>query len=162
MSPLTPTILSMKRCPACGLEKPRQAFSVNRAHRDGLQTYCIECSREYLRQHYRRHGDKYRVRAANRNKQHRAVLRRIFQEAKAQPCTDCGRRYPPYVMDFDHTDPETKRFTIGRDSWRTLIEVRREIAKCEVVCANCHRIRTHRRRSERRRFELGRQDSNLD
>ena len=62
-------------------------------------------------------------------------------------------------MDFDHVDPNSKRFTIGRDGWnkRTLIDLKGEIAKCEAVCANCHRIRTHIRRRL-----LGRQDSNLD
>ena len=62
-------------------------------------------------------------------------------------------------MDFDHVDPETKRFTIGRDGWnkRTIIDLREEIAKCEVVCANCHRIRTASRKRA-----LGRLDSNQD
>lgn len=153
------TILRMKRCAACGSEKPRSSFSSNRAHRDGLQTYCIDCSRVYQRRHYQKNAQKYRARAVARNARRRAVVRRIFQEAKAQPCSDCGRSYPPFVMDFDHVDPGSKRFTIGRDGWhnRTLIDIRREIAKCDVVCANCHRIRTHTRRRS-----LGRQDSNLD
>jgi hypothetical protein len=105
---------------------------MDRAHRDGLQTYCTDCNREYQRLHYKRNADKYRARAVARNEQRRAVVRRIFQEAKAQPCSDCGRRYPPFVMDFDHVDPESKRFTIGREGWhrRTLIDIRREIAKC--------------------------------
>jgi hypothetical protein len=139
----------MKKCPACGVEKSRDSFSSNRAHRDGLQTYCIDCSREYQRRHYKKHADKYRARAAVRNEQRRAAVRRVFREAKARPCSDCGQRYPPFVMDFDHVEPETKRFTIGRDGWNriwSLIDIRREIAKCEIVCANCHRIRTHNRR----------------
>ncbi len=159
VSPPPPTILRMKRCAACGLEKPRHSFSMNRARRDGLQSYCIDCSREYLRRHYKRHADRYRARAAARNEQRRRVVRSILQEAKARPCADCGRRYPAFVMDFDHVDPETKRFTIGRDGWstRTLIDLRGEIAKCDVVCANCHRLRTHTRRRS-----LGRLDSNQD
>ena len=159
MSPPSPTILPMKWCAACGSEKLRSSFSSNRARPDGLQTYCIVCSRVYQREHYKRNAEKYRARAAARNVQHRGMVRRIVQEAKARPCADCGRRYPPWVMDFDHVDPANKLFTIGRDGWyrKGLIDIRREIAKCEVVCSNCHRTRTHRRRTE-----LGRQDSNLD
>jgi hypothetical protein len=49
-------------------------------------------------------------------------------------------------MDFDHA-PGTKTFNIGRDRGsRSAHVVAAEIAKCEVVCANCHRIRTHYRR----------------
>ena len=155
MSDPLASVGDVKLCPACGLDKP---FSANRAHRDGFQTYCIDCNREYQRRHYRKHVAKYRARALERNKRWRAVVRRVFEEEKARPCSDCGRRYPPFVMDFDHVDPETKRFTIGRDGWNriaTLVEIRREIAKCDVVCANCHRIRTHTRRRS-----LGRVDSN--
>jgi hypothetical protein len=53
--------------------------------------------------------------------------------------------YPPYVMDFDHLDG--KEFTIsssGADYSHAKLVA--EIAKCEVVCSNCHRQRTHERR----------------
>lgn len=56
---------------------------------------------------------------------------------------DCGVPYPYYVMEFDHRDPSQKLANIGRllgNSWKRLKD---EIAKCDVVCANCHRERTH-------------------
>jgi hypothetical protein len=61
---------------------------------------------------------------------------------KSQPCPDCGRLYPPVCMDFDHVRGK-KLFGIGH-GWHTraLKAVEAEIAKCEVVCSNCHRIRT--------------------
>lgn len=148
----------MKRCPSCGLQKALSDFTRNRHRSDGLQSYCIDCSREYQRRHYARNVEKYRARAHVRNEQKRAVVRRIIKAAKDGPCTDCGVQYPPFVMDFDHRDPRRKRFTIGHmyRTWKTS-EVLAEIRKCDVVCSNCHRIRTHGRR-----IELGRQDSNLD
>lgn len=70
-----------------------------------------------------------------------AKYRAIVIQAKSKSCVDCGRSYPPYVMDFDHR--EDKKFNIA--SWRShsLQEILQEIAKCDVVCANCHRERTH-------------------
>ena len=74
------------------------------------------------------------------------VRRGITDEAKNIPCKDCGVKYPPYVMDFDHvqgmkvadiSDMIQKHIPIP-----TLVD---EISKCEVVCANCHRERTHYR-----------------
>jgi hypothetical protein len=72
----------------------------------------------------------------------------ILDRCRAVPCSDCGERYPPCAMDFDHRDPSTKRAAvtgmIGRASTQRLLD---EIAKCDIVCANCHRLRTSRRRS---------------
>lgn len=63
---------------------------------------------------------------------------------KAQPCKDCGVKYPTECMDFDHL--ENKEFGIGDHSVKDIEKILAEIAKCEVVCANCHRIRTKKRR----------------
>ncbi len=68
------------------------------------------------------------------------------------PCLDCGNSYPLVCMTFDHTHGE-KLFEIayarnhGMD-WQKVLE---EIAKCDVVCANCHNIRTRNRGPEGRR-----------
>lgn len=69
--------------------------------------------------------------------------REIVRMAKSVPCTDCGIRYPTPVMDFDHRDPSTKRFNLSRSLNRALKDVLAEIEKCDVVCANCHRLRTY-------------------
>jgi hypothetical protein len=76
----------------------------------------------------------------------REEIRALIANAKNKPCADCNRRYPFYVMQFDHVRGK-KAFTVGhgvrsvRNS-RSLLE---EIKKCDVVCANCHAIRTHER-----------------
>jgi hypothetical protein len=68
-----------------------------------------------------------------------------IRAAKQKPCADCGVEYPYYVMDFDHVRG-VKEFGIAEKSRRggrkALAD---EIAKCDVVCANCHRIRTYTR-----------------
>lgn len=67
----------------------------------------------------------------------------LVREAKSVPCADCGGHYPYYVMEFDHVRG-VKKFRISRANTHThsLGVLRTEIAKCEVVCANCHHIRT--------------------
>lgn len=79
-----------------------------------------------------------------KNKEKRITVRKWLDTVKAVPCMDCGNSYPPCVMDFDHRDPKQKSFTISRTGQgvsRQKLEA--EIAKCDIVCANCHRIRTH-------------------
>lgn len=74
----------------------------------------------------------------------------IISFIKNRPCQDCGRTYPPYVMDFDHRDIEIKNFTISPCVGSLAIKkLRNEIEKCDVVCSNCHRIRTWNRKHNR-------------
>lgn len=67
-------------------------------------------------------------------------VREVIEKAKDVPCTDCGEKYPHYVMDFDHRDRATKKINVG--ATRSMKETLAEIEKCDIVCSNCHRIRT--------------------
>ncbi len=101
-----------------------------------------ERNRAAKRRHYHANKQQY----LDRNIAAKAARRVWLHEQKDVPCTDCGRRYPYYVMQFDHLDPTQKLMTVSRLvlwSWRRL---KAEVAKCEVVCANCHAERTHQRR----------------
>jgi len=73
--------------------------------------------------------------------------RRYVQSLKDVPCHDCGVKYPYYVMQFDHI-PERgeKKFNLSSTGGTSRKRVEEEIAKCEIVCANCHTERTHSRR----------------
>lgn len=64
---------------------------------------------------------------------------------KQGPCMDCGGSFPPVCMDFDHRPGVVKLFAIATGLNRSMESVKAEIAKCDLVCANCHRIRTHSR-----------------
>ena len=81
--------------------------------------------------------------------ENRTTKYEYIKSMKARPCMDCKVQYPAYVMQFDHVRGR-KSFTIGSAfSKKTMAEIRTEIAKCEVVCANCHAERTHVRRIAR-------------
>ncbi len=67
-----------------------------------------------------------------------------LRDLRRVPCMDCGAIFLPHVMDFDHRNPSEKSFSLAAEKVllksRKLLEI--EVAKCDVVCANCHRIRT--------------------
>jgi hypothetical protein len=89
------------------------------------------------------------ARATGRHKEisraSRAKRRRLIHDAKSVPCADCGGVFDPVCMDFDHRPGTAKLFTIG--STRVALDVLyAEMKKCDVVCSNCHRIRTFRKR----------------
>lgn len=80
----------------------------------------------------------------NKNVKRKQMLLDYVNSLKDKPCTDCRKKYPTYVMDFDHNDRNRKIISIARairDMW-SKERILEEIEKCELVCANCHRIRT--------------------
>jgi DNA polymerase/3'-5' exonuclease PolX len=61
-------------------------------------------------------------------------------------CADCDRHFDKaYHLDFDHRPGETKLFNISKFGSRNIVSIWREVAKCDVVCALCHRTRTYER-----------------
>lgn len=82
---------------------------------------------------------------AEAQKESRRKRKQIIIDIKEKsPCFDCGIFYPHYVMDFDHRNPKEKVETIARMiSLVGVSKILEEIEKCDLVCANCHRIRTH-------------------
>jgi hypothetical protein len=116
----------MKLCAKCNQERPLEDFQTRSDSPIGKRSTCKSCKAKYLREQ-------------------RAKVRQVIYEAKAHPCTDCGVQYPPWVMDFDHI--KGKEFGVSRmvSARIGLDRIHAEIAKCELVCSNCHRQREHDR-----------------
>lgn len=94
--------------------------------------------KRYQQEHRRRLYAQKRLRWAKQQE--------FIRAAKARPCADCGVQYDHWVMDFDHVRGE-KRWNLAECkrrsvSWQSL---KAEIAKCEIVCSNCHRDREWKR-----------------
>lgn len=65
-------------------------------------------------------------------------------------CKDCGYNKDPVALDYDHLDHKVKGVAELIRSRRSKEQILSEISRCEVVCANCHRIRTKKRNSARK------------
>lgn len=67
----------------------------------------------------------------------------LVEKLKDIPCPDCGIRWPPQCMEFDHRDPAEKDISLSQIvASGSMTRLTRELTKGEFVCANCHRIRT--------------------
>jgi hypothetical protein len=135
----------VKLCTRCQQWLPRDAFTRNVAKKDGLQGYCRDCQRAYVRAHYAANIQYYLDKANRSRPLQKARLRTLLDKLKDAPCTDCGQSYPPCAMDFDHVRGD-KMFNLGEGLKKGKNQLLVEAAKCELVCANCHRQRTHSRR----------------
>jgi hypothetical protein len=77
--------------------------------------------------------------------------RALVREYKDRPCADYGQTYPHYVMDLDHRRDklewqQARPFCVSNMVTNLgIARLREELVKCDVVCSNCHRIRTHER-----------------
>ncbi len=101
----------------------------------------VEKRREAIRRHYYNNKAAY---LAKNNRRRRELKNKINSLKQSTPCADCNKSYPYYVMDFDHLGD--KKFLISHlVKVNNLTLMKKELAKCEIVCANCHRIRTHQR-----------------
>jgi hypothetical protein len=134
----------MKLCGRCGVRRRVEEFAWRRKSAGTRHPYCRTCMAEYNRAHYQANRELYIERARQRASEvRRERLVYLMEFFRANPCVDCGEN-DPLVLEFDHLGD--KAFTIGeglRDrSWCSILD---EIAKCEVVCANCHRRRTAHR-----------------
>lgn len=99
-----------------------------------------EKQRAYLKRHYEANKRRYHE-SSKRFKRSTVEEVRALKESK--PCFDCGLWYPYYVMQFDHVRGE-KKFAIAKihnSVGRKRLE--EELDKCDLVCANCHAVRTH-------------------
>jgi hypothetical protein len=107
-----------------------------------------EYHRTYMQTWYVDNQDTHKARVkASRDKRLAERLAKL-NALKSVPCMDCGNCYDSECMDFDHRPGVTKVRDVAvmaRNSpWD---QVLLEIEKCDVVCANCHRLRTKHRRS---------------
>ena len=131
--------MSERRCNRCEQTLPLTAFN---RHGNGHQWWCRECFKAYFQQRGQLHLQQVNSsRDARRTRAHEYVLTHL----QGTSCADCGER-DPRILEFDHIAGKTTEVSalVGRCTRVDLIEA--EIAKCAVVCCNCHRRRTYGRR----------------
>ena len=150
----------MKRCTRCGTEKPLNEFPPVRRGEPKLQSWCRACfaeanARNYYQNHEREKTRKVARTAAIRYENQENLIAYLLQH----PCADCGER-DVVVLEFDHRGDKVADIATYANSGRTWPVVMREIEKCDVRCANCHRRETARRvalrRAGRRRHSASR------
>lgn len=151
--PNVPGHLGEHRCATCKLWLPIGEFNLKNKTTGELQRLCKECMRPHRRRFYKKHHEALIALSTQKAHERKEAIR----ELKSKPCTDCGKTYHWFVMDFDHVRGEKKGnvstlLQIGKSLGRLL----EEVAKCDLVCSNCHRLRTWNRLDdvERERIRL--------
>lgn len=102
-----------------------------------------EAKNAYQRDYYAKNKDHIGKQIQGYSQDRKIATRKWLAAIKSVPCMDCGVSYDPFVMDFDHVRG-VKEFHISQACTRgiSLERIKAEIKKCDLVCSNCHRIRT--------------------
>lgn len=138
----------MKLCTKCNEKKDVSQFNKNRSRKDGLQSKCRDCDRGRAKKYF--HQNKVKLMTnISRHKRERVIRDKVFinEYLKNNPCIDCGETNL-VVLDFDHVKGQ-KFNAVGQlaTSGYSIEVIKNEIQKCEVRCANCHRIKTAKERN---------------
>lgn len=126
----------MNTCIKCAVEKSIEEFYT--------KNVCKECRKAYKQEHYLRNPQYYKDKAVQSN--NKALVRNrtwLREFLNSHPCEHCGER-DHEVLDFDHLDPSIKANDVAHMMTGSLKKLQIEVAKCRVLCANCHRRHTRR------------------
>lgn len=125
-----------KICTACHIEKDMAEFRKDRTQKDGYQPRCKLCVRARSAELY---SSTYKASIRERDAAIRAAnVAKILEYKQAHPCVKCGEA-EPICLDFHHVDGSTKDFALSSGKQRSWAKILKEIEKCVVLCANCHR-----------------------
>lgn len=129
-----------KICTKCKIEKDFHSFSARKRAKDGLSSWCRDCFRENQQKRYYENHAYYRARHnTSRNKIREQNARKVFEYLSNHCCIKCGES-DPIVLEFDHRSKSDKIENISNlvfnSAWS---RIEKEIEKCDVLCANCHR-----------------------
>jgi len=134
----------MKKCSICKQLKPTTEFNKNKSKKDNLNTLCRVCSNERSRQFYKEHKHQhktvsYAARKRRENKNNQLIIEyKNKRECQNPNCTET--QIEACCLDFHHKNPRNKQHNISimkhSYSWE---KIAKEIAKCIVLCSNCHK-----------------------
>lgn len=131
----------MKTCIKCNKEKPLYDFQKRSSNKDGHTGMCKSCKRNYDNDHYKTNPNRRTYINENRKIAKNKSREYIDNYLSKNPCIDCGES-DIIVLEFDHVRGN-KLFAISSKIGRiSLNNLKAEILKCEVRCANCHRRKT--------------------
>ena len=133
----------MKKCAKCKEEKPTtKEFFAWRKTENTWNPYCRPCQRLASIKYYHDNKEDQKKKAIARNHRNRKkTAKKVYDYLRQNPCIDCGEGNP-VKLEFDHQrDKEIEVGTLLRHGYGW-DRIKKEINKCEVRCANCHRMKT--------------------
>ena len=136
----------MPVCRTCGEEKAEEQFSWRWQAQSVRQKVCKACRKIEISQWYERHKEEHVLNVRKNTDAQRQVLREYIRAYLVQhPCVECGES-DLVVLEFDHLSDKERAISEMVARGVSIEKLQREIEKCQVLCANCHRRKTTKER----------------
>jgi hypothetical protein len=138
-----------QRCSSCRIVKPADQFHKNKTTKSGLQCECKRCiytrlntdeeraKRRKYQKDYRKRNPEYAEKQRRQSLKYQANMKEMRRHVKAKGCMICGYSQCLSAIEFHHIDGKRKETQVSLAT--SPQKLRAEMAKCVVVCANCHR-----------------------
>lgn len=126
--------MTKKTCPTCKVEKNLSEYRKDTRRLDKHRSDCKICARLFQKQKSKYHINQ----AENRKKRWNENSIFIADIKQKSGCKICKSEFDPPVLSFHHLDSNEKDFAIGSGKSQSIEIIKAEIAKCIVVCHNCH------------------------
>ncbi len=141
---LIDALIEVRACRVCGETKPLVDFPFRSMKKQTRQWICKACQRLYSRGWYA-HNRKRAIARAHKNtlRARHAAAAALREYLRGRACVDCGED-DPRVLDFDHLRDKKAEISVLVHTGQPWEVIAKEIDKCEIRCANCHRRRTVR------------------
>jgi len=97
--------------------------------------------KEETREYYRNNRDKCIQQGKDYAQKKKRDHLTLLISLKSGPCVDCGHTFHPAAMDFDHRESSPTNRSIGNMKYNSIETILEEVAKCDLRCANCHRVK---------------------
>jgi hypothetical protein len=139
--------MRMKQCNHCGEWKNEEEFAWRWKKLGKRQSACRDCRKKQNAASYHKHKTQRKRNVREYKREVRKNARAyIWDYLSTHPCVDCGES-DPTVLEFDHVRGR-KKYTVSAmaNQGLSIDRIQKEIDKCEVRCANCHRRKTSKER----------------
>ena len=136
--------MEIKTCIKCNARKSLDSYHWKNKKKGIKFNTCGKCVNKYSKMHYKKNIEKYKEKAREHNKRYIHRGRMFLRELKmSNACVECSESHPD-ILEFDHIEPNNKDTDVSYMSQHAycLETIEKEIAKCVLLCANCHRKRT--------------------
>lgn len=137
--------MGFRKCNHCEKTKSIEEYNWRWKQKGIRQRTCRACQRKQQRKWYQRNKERHKANMIENRLNNMAKGREfIWNYLSSHPCVDCGES-DPRVLEFDHVRGE-KRATVTRlvRNGFSIKIIKKEIAKCVIRCANCHKKKTYR------------------
>lgn len=139
--------IEFRRCSKCQIEKENiyEFYRAKSLGRSGFRSVCRNCENVDCKEYHKKTKSKRLKYKELYNKE----LRELSISLKSNPCKDCGKTFHHCAMDFDHVKGkkiENIANLVHSGKKQLFLE---EVEKCELVCSNCHRVRTWNRKKNK-------------